>query len=109
MDGKGGLVWIEITSVVNNPQLSPLAADFLEYVQRPEMGHVVAFAEGTFNPVTQMGNPEVFAEFSKEDLDIIQWDSLEEELAGSVEYDINPDFDRMFDMMSAAKREAAGG
>jgi len=106
MDGKGGLVWIEITSVVNNPQVSPLATQFLEYVQRPEMGHVVAFAEGTFNPVTQMGNPKVFAEFSKEDLDIIQWDSLEEELAGSVEYDINPDFDRMFDMMSAAKREA---
>lgn len=109
MDGKGGLVWIEITSVVNNPQISPLAVEFLEYVQRPEMGHVVAFAEGTFNPVTQMGNPKVFAEFSKEDLDVIQWDSLEQELAGSVEYDINPDFDRMYDMMSAAKREAAGG
>ena len=31
--GKGGIAWIEITSAVNNPQLSPLAADFLEYVQ----------------------------------------------------------------------------
>jgi spermidine/putrescine transport system substrate-binding protein len=109
MDGKGGLVWIEITSPVNNPQLSPLAFDFLEYVQRPEMGRVVAFAEGTFNPVTQMGNPEVFSQFSAEDLDIIQWDSLEEELAGSVEYDINPDYDRMYDLMSAAKRESGRG
>ena len=57
--GKGGIAWIEVTSTVNNPQLSPLAPKFLEYVQDPEVAHTVAFAEGTFNPVTQMGNPEV--------------------------------------------------
>ena len=31
--GKGGISWIEVTSTVDNPQLSPLAVDFLEYVQ----------------------------------------------------------------------------
>ena len=36
--GKGGISWIEITSVVNNPQLSPLATEFLAYVQDPEDG-----------------------------------------------------------------------
>ena len=36
--GKGGIAWIEITSTVNNPELSPLAAEFLEYVQDPEIG-----------------------------------------------------------------------
>jgi len=104
--GKGGIAWIEITSVVNNPQISPLAEDFLEYVQSPEMSHTVAFAEGTFNPVAQMGNEECFKLFTAEELDTIQWDSLEEEMAGSVEYDIVPDYDKLLDIMSAAKREA---
>ena len=60
MGGKGGIAWIEITSTVNNPDLSPLAVEFLEYVQQPETAHTVAFAEGTFNPVAQMGNPKCF-------------------------------------------------
>jgi len=108
-DGKGGVSWIEITSVVNNPQVSPLAADFLEYVQSPEMSHTVAFAEGTFNPVTQMGNPECFKLFTADELEAIQWDSLEEEMTRSAEYDIVPDYDRLLDIMTAAKREASGG
>jgi spermidine/putrescine transport system substrate-binding protein len=108
-DGKGGIAWIEITSPVNNPQLSPLATEFLAYVQDPEMSHTVAFAEGTFNPVTQMGNPECFKLFTKEELDAIQWDSLEEEMARSAEYHIVPDYDNLLAIMTAAKRAAAGG
>jgi spermidine/putrescine transport system substrate-binding protein len=108
-DGKGGISWIEVTSTVNNPQLSPLATDFLEYVQDPTISHVVAFAEGTFNPVAQMGNPECFKLFTKEELDAIQWDSLEEEMARSIEYDIVPDYDKLLDIMTAAKRESSGG
>jgi spermidine/putrescine transport system substrate-binding protein len=108
-DGKGGVSWIEVTSTVNNPQLSPLATDFLEFVQSPEMSHTVAFAEGTFNPVTQMGNPECFKLFTPEELEAIQWDSLEEEMAASIEYDIVPDYDKLLDIMSAAKRAASGG
>ncbi len=104
--GKGGVAWIEITSTVNNPQLSPLAVDFLEYVQDPEVAHTVAFAEGTFNPVTQMGNSKCFDLFTKDELDAIQWDSLEEEMARAAEYDIVPDYDRALDLMTAAKREA---
>jgi spermidine/putrescine transport system substrate-binding protein len=107
--GKGGIAWIEITSVVNNPQVSPLAEDFLAYVQAPDVAHTVAFAEGTYNPVAQMGNPECFKLFSKEQLDAIQWDSLAEEMARSAEYDIVPDYDKLLDIMTAAKREASGG
>lgn len=107
--GKGGISWIEITSTVNNPQLSPLATDFLEYVQDPTIAHVVAFAEGTFNPVAQMGNPDCFSLFTPEELDAIQYDSLEEEMARSIEYDIVPDYDKLLDIMTAAKREASGG
>ena len=102
--GKGGIAWIEITSVVNNPNVSPLAPEFLAYVQAPEMAHKVAFAEGTFNPVAQMGNEECFKLFTKDELEAIQWDSLDEEMARSAEYDIVPDYDKALDIMNAAKR-----
>jgi spermidine/putrescine transport system substrate-binding protein len=102
--GKGGISWVEITSTVNNPNLSPLAEEFLAFVQDADVSHTVAFAEGTFNPVSQMGNPECFDLFSAEELDAIQWDSLEEEMARSAEYDIVPDYDAALDIMTAAKR-----
>ena len=77
---------------------------FLAYVQQPDVAHVVAFAEGTFNPVAQMGNPACFSLFTPEELDIIQWDSLEEEMANSIEYDIVPDYERLLEIMTAARR-----
>jgi len=107
--GKGGVAWIEVTSAVNNPELSPLAEQFLQYVQDPEVAHTVAFAEGTFNPVTQMGNQACFDLFTADELEAIQWDSLNEEMERSAEYDIVPDYDKLLDLMTAAKREASGG
>jgi spermidine/putrescine transport system substrate-binding protein len=89
--GKGGVVWVELTSAVANPDPSALAEDFLEFVQAPEICKAVAFAEGTYNPVTQMADPEVFAKFDAEELDAIQWDSLEEEMAHSVEFGVVAD------------------
>jgi spermidine/putrescine transport system substrate-binding protein len=107
--GKGGISWIEVTSTVNNPNLSPLAVEFLKYVQDPKVAHTVAFAEGTFNPVAQMGSKECFDLFTAEELDAIQWDSLEEEMARSIEYDIVPDYDKLLDIMTSAKKEASAG
>ena len=104
--GKGGIVWVEVTSVVNNPNVSPLAEDFLEYAQEPDASKAVAFSEGTYNPVSQMSDPKVFSKFSKDELNAIQWDSLEEELANSTDYGINPDYDKMIEIYNAAKREA---
>ena len=103
-DGKAGVSWVEITSVVNNPQVSPLAEQFLIYVQDPAVAHRVAFAEGTFNPVAQMGNPACLARFTKSELDALQWDELEEDLARCAEYDIVPDYLRLLAIVDDAKR-----
>jgi spermidine/putrescine transport system substrate-binding protein len=105
VDGKGGVVWMEVTSLVNNPNPSTLAADFLEYVQKPDVAKRVAFAEGTYNPVAQMGNDKCFSLFDKDELDAIQWDTLEEEMAGSIDFDVNPDYDEMYKIYLAAKRK----
>lgn len=104
INGKGGVAWIEVTSTVNNPTLSPLAADFLKYVQDPQVARTVAFAEGTFNPVAQMGDKKCFDLFTKEELDAIQYDSLEEEMSRCAEYDIVPDYEKALEIMTAAKR-----
>ncbi|CAM5306519.1 hypothetical protein ATER59S_00788 [Aquamicrobium terrae] len=104
VDGKGGLVWVELTSLINNPDPSGLAEDFLEFVQQPDVAKSVSFAEGTYNPVTQMGDPDVFAKYSPEELDAIQWDSLEEELSRATQYNVIKDYDALNAIYTAAKR-----
>jgi len=104
--GKGGIVWAEVTSLVNNPNPSAFGPAFLDYVHQPDACKHVAFAEGTYNPIADLGNPEVFAKFNNDELDAIQWDSLEEEMAHSADFSINPDFDRMMTIYTAAKRSA---
>ena len=104
IDGKGGIVWVELTSAVNNPDPSPLAEDFLEFVQQPEIAKAVGFAEGTYNPVSQMGDPATFDLYDEEELDAIQWDSLREEMARSTEYQIVASYDALIERYSAAKR-----
>ena len=104
VDGKGGTVWIELTSVVNNPDPSALAEDFLEFVQKPDICKAVAFAEGTYNPIAQMGNPDVIAKFDADELDAIQFDSLGEELANSLDYQVVPSYDTLIDIYTQARR-----
>lgn len=104
VDGKGGVVWIELTSAVNNPNPSKLAEDFLEYVQAPEICKAVAFAEGTYNPVAQMGSDDVMKLFDEDELDAIQWDSLEEEMSRSLDYQVVASYDSLIEMYNAAKR-----
>ncbi|MFV0472934.1 MAG: PotD/PotF family extracellular solute-binding protein [Pikeienuella sp.] len=104
VDGKGGCVWVELTSAVNNPDPSVLAEDFLEFVQAPEIAKAVAFTEGTYNPVSQMGNPEVMAQFDEEELNAIQMDSLAEEMARSLDYDVVTSYDALISIYSAARR-----
>ena len=107
INGKGAMQWFEVTSLVNNPSPTPLASDFLEFIQKPEICKAVAFAEGTYNPVSQMANPEVFKLFGKEDLAAIQWDTLEEEMDRSVDYQICPDNDELTAIYNEAKRTRA--
>ena len=59
IDGKGGIAWIEITSTVNNPQLSPLAAEFLKYVQEPGGRPHRGLRRGHLQPGDPDGQPDV--------------------------------------------------
>lgn len=104
VDGKGGVVWIELTSVVNNPDPSDLAEDFLEFVQGPEISKAVAFTEGTYNPVSQMGDPAVMALFDEEELDAIQMDTLADEMSRSLDYQVVASYDTLIDIYTQERR-----
>ena len=64
----------------------------------------MAFTEGTYNPVAQMGSKDVLDRFDKDELDAIQWDSLNEEMARSTDYRIVASYDRLNDLYNAARR-----
>jgi len=104
VDGKGGVVWIELTSAVNNPDPSNLAEDFLEFVQKPEISKAVAFTEGTYNPVSQMGSDNVMSLFDKDELDAIQMDSLAEEMSRSLDYQVVSSYDALIEIYTKARR-----
>ena len=89
--GQGGIVFTEITSVLEAAPRSGEAEDFLAYLLEPDTARRVALAERTANPVAQMGMPEVFERFTTRELDAIQWDGLEEDVARCAEYDLMPD------------------
>jgi len=109
-DGKSGIVWIEVTSLVANPSPTPLAEAFLIYCHTPEAAYKVATqAPGTLNPVVQMGAPEVLEQFTSDELEAIQWGEdgawLNGLVSRCVDFDINPDYDAMHDLYTHAKRE----
>lgn len=105
MAGKGGVVWAALISVVNKPGVSPLAEEFIAYTQRPDASKTLALADGTFNPVAQMGSSEVFRKFGAKELDAMQWDSFEEDLSRSADYDIVPDYGRLHAMVADARSQ----
>jgi spermidine/putrescine transport system substrate-binding protein len=101
--GGGGIVWMELTNVINNPKHNTLADDFVAYLQEPDVSYLVAMADSTHNPVANMGDPKVLAKFSKSDLNSFQWDDLPEDLKYCEDYSENPDYHKMMRFYRRAK------
>lgn len=104
-DGKGGINWIELNSAVANPVGKEAGFDFLEWITTPDAAEIVARGNGNLQPVAQMAQDEVLSRFSAEELDAIQWDEFDERISNAVEFDIIPDYDRLYDIYSAAIRD----
>lgn len=104
--GKGGIVFVEVTSVVERPDTPAAAEDFLAYLMRPEVAIRIGCASGTLSPVMQMGDATVMRAFSARALDALQWDGLEEEVARSAEYAMVPSHSALHAALVAARGEA---
>lgn len=90
IDGRGGIVFVEITCRLRQPEPHPHGEDFLAYLVEPETAVRAALVDGTCNPVAQMGDRRVFDAFSAKHLNAIQWDTLEQDIARCADYDIVP-------------------
>jgi spermidine/putrescine transport system substrate-binding protein len=103
IEGKGGTAYVEITSVVNNPNLSPIAGDFLHYMQTPEGSLAVARSGTSLNPV---GNIHQIADqMDADELMAIQYDDLEEHMALCAEFEPTPDYDELIGAWEQALQE----
>lgn len=104
-DGKGGINWIELNSAVNNPDFLDASYDWLEFITTVDAAEMVARGNGNLQPVAQMSNPDLMARFSSDELAAIQWEDFDKRISNAVEFDIVPDYDRLYDIYSAAMRE----
>lgn len=103
IDGRGGIVFTEITSVLEHEQTSANAVDFLEYITQPDIAFHIATTENTLNPVAQMGDPSVLNKFSKQQLDAIQWDNLSADIERCAMYRIPPNHTELHKRLKAAR------
>lgn len=106
IDGKGAIVFLEVTSVIDHGNDPAHALAFLEHILTPGIAPAVAFTPGSCNPITQMGDPAVFERFSADQLDILQWETLEEDVSRCAHYRIPPDHTELLRRLRAAKTDA---
>lgn len=111
IDGRGGIAYVEITSVVNRPKLSPIAHDFLHYMQTPEAAYNIAVAGGSLNPVCTID--EIVDRLTPTQRMAIQYGeeyspfSLVENMDLCAEFAVNPDYDEMVKVWTEALKERA--
>jgi len=103
--GIGGERFLELIMAVNNPKQTPLADDFLAYMQTKKVAYHVATGSGEYslNAVVQMNDPEFLSLFTKDELRAIQYDDLEEDLDNAQEHAAIPDYDEMTKLYRKAK------
>ena len=108
-NGQGGIVWIEITSLVNNPNPTPLAEALLSHAR----GRLQGGCQGTGH--TESGGAdgrsgEVLSQFSQDELEAVHWGEEGSWLASLVDrcidFDINPDYDAMHSTPRRSARAA---
>ena len=72
------------------------------------MAHTVAFAEGTFNPVTRWAI-RIASSSSPRKSSTPSSGTAWKKRWRAGRYDIVPDYDKLLEIMTSAKREASGG
>ena len=75
----------------------------------PEVAARIAQHAATSNPVVQMADPAVFKAFSVDELEIIQWDQLEEDMQRCADYQLMPSHAEVRRLWQSAIRDARAG
>jgi len=101
--GRGGIVFMEVTSILRSTRELGLSESFLEYLVSYEGAVAVAMAGGGCIPIAQMADPTVMRAYTREHLDAIQWDTLEEEISRCAEYAVAPSYKALHARLVAAR------
>ncbi len=104
IDGKGAIVFMEVTSILAKTDKLVPALAFLDHILTSEVALALALSPSSCNPITQMGDPAVFKLFSKTDLDLLQWDTLEDDISHCAHYKIPPSHSELLSRLQSAKR-----
>ena len=91
---KQGIIFTEVTSILKNKTYSNYEP-FLDYILSQRKCYEIAMSKFTCNPVLQMGNSKLFNLFSRNDLNIIQWNTLNNSRLYSHEYQIIPNYKKL--------------
>ena len=107
--GPGGISFVEVNALLACSQKMAEATSFLEYLVQPETALRACLAGGSVNPVLQMAEPSVFAQFTAAHLDAMQWETLEDDLSRCAQYRVVPDYHRLRTVLRGARSAKASG
>ena len=99
----GGIAFAEVTGVAAWARDPVAAEDYLAYMMEPASAHRAAFIGSVGTPVAQMGDPDVFGRFSAAELDALQWDDLEADIARCTPYRLAPQRELLLERLTEAK------
>jgi spermidine/putrescine transport system substrate-binding protein len=96
IEGKGAVAFVEVNALLTRGSAPSHAGEaFLDFISSTEGAVAASLAAGACNPVVQMNQPAVRELFTREQLDAMQWDDLEEDLSYCADYAIMPDYAKL--------------
>ncbi|MBS0251781.1 MAG: spermidine/putrescine ABC transporter substrate-binding protein [Proteobacteria bacterium] len=103
INGKGGVAFVEINALIHRGEERRERQEaFLTYIASDEGAYAASLAADACNPVVQMQRASVFERFTRHQLDAMQWDDFEENMARCADYAIMPDYAKLAIIMRAA-------
>lgn len=98
---ESGIIWVEQDTFLKG-ELSPLADNYIAYMQSPEAALNLSWPEGA-SSVNVVPQKSVFEEYTDEQKEVLRTDDLNDILDNSVFFDNVPDLDSFRDMWRQAK------
>jgi len=98
---EGGIIWVEEDSFLKG-ELSPLADNYVAYMQTPEAAYNLSWPTGA-SSVNVVPHASAFDQYTDEQKKVLRTDDLDDILANSVFFDGVPDLESFQPMWRQAK------
>lgn len=106
INGKGAVAFVEINALIHQGEERRERQEaFLAYIASNRGAHAASLAADACNPVAQMKRASVFERFTRHQLDAMQWDDFEEDMARCADYAIMPDYAKLAIILRAIRLE----